>query len=110
MGKATAKGKSKANTTPKPKCEAPTLKRPSAAIATPRGAPPAPLGSPKSPPPAVLWNGGKIYTSWSKRAYRVMRTASDRVDVAVSWSAFESQDKAWARALQLIQEQRDAEA
>lgn len=109
-GKAKANGKAKAKPTPKSNCEAPTLKRPSAAIATPRGAPPAPLGSPKSPPPAVLWNGGKIYTSWSKRAYRVKRTASDRVDVAVNWSAFESQDQAWARALQLIQEQRDAEA
>ena len=88
------------------------LKRPSGALASPSpslvGAkrPPAPLGSAKNVPSVVYWGGGKVYTSWTKKSYRVMRAVGDRVDVCVRWESHGGHAGAWKRALDLIAEAR----
>ena len=65
------------------------------------GRPKAPYGSAKSPPPPTLWNGAKVYTSWSKLGYRVLIRESDKVDKLFKWNG--DHCAAWARVCEAIE-------
>ena len=80
------------------------LKRPAAAAAC-GGRPPFVIGNVDNIPKVVHYNGGKIYTSWTKHAYRViLRTRLDAADTAVYWHKFDNQfAAAWAYACELIE-------
>jgi hypothetical protein len=68
---------------------------------------PAPVGTAAHPPAPHIYNGGKVYTSWTTGAYRVLKTVGDRVDVAVKWG--DNRAEAWKKAKALIDAERRAE-
>ena len=50
----------------------------------------------------ISYNGGTIYVSVVKEAFRVLPTVGDRVDKAVLWSVHGGRANAWKRALEII--------
>ena len=71
-------------------------------VATAKSSPPAaPMGSPSNRPAAVGDKGARMYTDFTKQAYRVvLDSAVNKSDKAFAWSA--GRKLAWAAAIAYV--------
>lgn len=69
--------------------------------------PPMPKGSVKAPPPTFQYNGGTIYTAYSKNNYRVIQTRGIyATEKRVSWGQPNPTKDHWRAALKVIDDAR----
>ena len=71
-------------------------------VAKAKSSPPAaPMGSPSNRPAAVGYKGARMYTDFTKQAYRVvLDSAVNKSDKAFPWSA--GRKLAWAAAIAYV--------
>ena len=62
------------------------------------------MGTKAKPHPTVLYGGGKVHVSFSKKGYRVFLHSDDVVDKCVKWDNFKNHKEAWDKACELIEE------